>query len=90
MATWDRYAFAVLRGGVKSIPLAGGVLEEVLRVLEEERRAVAAEATGTLQTRTGAEAPPAELAEVEAAELERLAGDAWERLSAKSRIGTIS
>ncbi|MDF1662892.1 MAG: serine/threonine-protein kinase [Planctomycetota bacterium] len=36
MASWKRYGYALARGAVKAIPLAGPILEEVIRVIDEE------------------------------------------------------
>lgn len=36
MASWKRYGYALARGAVKAIPLAGPILEELVRVIDEE------------------------------------------------------
>lgn len=36
MASWKRYGYALARGAVKAIPLAGPILEEIIRVIDEE------------------------------------------------------
>lgn len=38
MGDWKRYVFAILRGAVKGIPALGGIMEELLRVLDEAQQ----------------------------------------------------
>lgn len=78
--SWERFAFAVLRGGFKAIPIAGGVIEEILRLLDENRALVGPEATKVIERRTQMRAAPREASKPAEAEIERMAGDAWRAL----------
>ena len=36
MALWKRYGYAIVRGALRCIPLAGPILEEIIQVVEEQ------------------------------------------------------
>lgn len=73
MPSWNDFALAILKGGLKPMPLAQ--IEQVRRILEEEPEAVA-KATEVLSAQLGP-APGSTLDPAEQMELERAAGRAW-------------
>lgn len=80
MPGWERIGFAVLRGGVKAIPVVGGVVEEVLRCLDEERAAALEGAQGSFVAVTGTLEPGAEPSTAALGEIEQLATSAWSQV----------
>lgn len=89
MSNWERMAFAVLRGAVKGIPLAGGVVEEMLRVIDEERKE-RKETDGNIAASDARTLPPDyALADDREEDLERYAEATSPALLSPTEIGNI-
>lgn len=79
--SWERYAFAVLRGGMRALPLPDAEREGLIDALDRERAAAIAGASGAVERRTGRAAPDGELARSDQGSLERQAERAWGQLT---------
>ena len=73
MATWERYVFALLRGGVSALELGDEQQQQAIDQLSQYRKAWGIQVTGFLQQLTDLKRPEAELSPRTELEVERLA-----------------
>jgi tRNA A-37 threonylcarbamoyl transferase component Bud32 len=85
MPSWEPYSLAIVRGGLRALPLTPGVQADALRALEETAGFADARALAALEERAGGGAPGVTPNPVELGELERLASRASEALAAAER-----
>lgn len=86
MERWKRYGFAVARGALRAVPVAGDIIEEVLRVIEEDM-AEADQALSAVIEATIAVAPEATISLEAEGTIAVQAEAAWSQLTEATRQG---